>query len=119
MTPPTPLRSIRRPRDDPARAPARSLGRPAAAPMPRSTRAPRLIAAAVAASALITLASAAFSPAVHLQVVWRSVPFLVRAGAASAAALAGAGTLVVAGALARRQLSSWSWHTPSAVTRFV
>src|SRR2546428_4545702 len=77
--------------------------------VPRSSRAPRLIAAAVAASGVITLASAAFSPAPErIAVLWRTVPLGLRAGASSVAALAGIGTLIIAGALARRQRRAWA-----------
>src|SRR5947209_7960788 len=83
----------------------RTIGPPA--PVPRSRRIPRIIAAAVAASGVITLLSAAYSPASDLGVVWRSVPLPIRAGASSAAALSGAGIILIAGGLARRQRRAW------------
>jgi lysylphosphatidylglycerol synthetase-like protein (DUF2156 family) len=81
---------------------------PSAAQLPRSARLPRFVAAAVAAAGLITLLSAAFSTFRNQSELWsNTVPLAVRAGAASVAAIAGFGLLVIAGALARRQRRAW------------
>jgi len=61
----------------------------------------------VAVSGLITLVSAAFSPASRLAIMWHAVPLPIRAGASSVAALSGLGTIVIAGALSRRQRRAW------------
>src|SRR2546423_6405147 len=98
-------RPLRQPRSSP-RAQLRSVGRPSSVPIPRSARVPHWIATAVAASGVLTLVSAAFSPS-RFAVMWHSVPLPIRSGASSAAALAGAGTIVLAGALARRQRRAW------------
>lgn len=75
---------------------------------PRPTRLPRLIALTVGASAMITLASAAVSPAHgRLEILSDAVPLSVRSSAVAFAALAGLGLLVIAGALARRQRRAW------------
>ena len=74
----------------------------------RSAGLPRLVAAAVAAAGLITLLSAALSPVRGTSELWsNAIPLAVRAGAASVAAVAGFGLLVIAGALARRQRRAW------------
>src|SRR5438270_9549291 len=93
--------------DAAARQHLRSIARPAPVPVPRSPRIPRLIAAAVAASGLITLISAAVPSSEGLGIVWHAIPLPIRTGAASAAALSGVGTMVIAGALARRQRRAW------------
>lgn len=79
-----------------------------AVPPARSPRVPRLVAVLVAAAGTITLLSAAISPIRgRVEVFTAVVPLAVRTGATSIAALAGFGTLLVAGGLARRQRSAW------------
>jgi lysyl-tRNA synthetase class 2 len=78
-------------------------------PPPRARGLPRLIAAAVALAGIVTLVSAAFAPArVRIEILTDALPLTVRTGAASVAALAGVGMLVIAGALARRQRRAWA-----------
>jgi lysyl-tRNA synthetase class 2 len=58
---------------------------------------------------VITLLSAAFSPIRdRIRLVSIALPLSVRSGATSVAVLAGFGTLVIAGGLARRQRRAWS-----------
>ena len=74
----------------------------------RSPRVPRFVATLVGAAGIISLFSAAESPLQdRVQIFTTFIPLAVRAGATSAAALAGLGTLVVAGGLARRQRLAW------------
>ena len=79
-----------------------------AVPRPRTSRLPRFIAVGVAASGLLTLGSAAFAVLRgRLELLSDAVPLIVRTNAASVAALAGLGMLVIAGGLARRQRRAW------------
>jgi len=81
---------------------------PAAAGPPRGSRLPRAVAAAVAAAGVITLLSAAFSRLRgQTDVLSSTIPLAARVGATSAAAIAGFGLLIIAGALARRQRRAW------------
>jgi lysylphosphatidylglycerol synthetase-like protein (DUF2156 family) len=76
--------------------------------LPRSPKVPRLVATLVGAAGLISLFSAAASPLQdRVQIFTTFIPLAVRAGATSVAALAGLGTMVVAGGLARRQRLAW------------
>ena len=74
----------------------------------RSRRLPAVIAVATAAAGLITLVSVASFPlSGTISLLNGVVPLTLRTGAASVAALAGFGLLIVAGALARRQRVAW------------
>ena len=80
----------------------------AAARPPRGARLPRTVAAAVAAAGVITLLSAAFSTLRgKSELLSNTIPLAARVGATSAAAIAGFGLLIIAGALARRQRRAW------------
>jgi lysyl-tRNA synthetase class 2 len=75
---------------------------------PRGTRLPRLVALCVALAGLTTLASALLSPLrSHLGILDAALPLALRTQATSVAVLSGFGTLVIAGALARRQRRAW------------
>src|SRR5712691_1511530 len=77
-------------------------------PPPRGMRLPRLVAVLVGFSGLLTLLSAAVTPLRgRVEILTQVIPLSVRASATSIAALAGLGTLVIAGALARRQRRAW------------
>jgi lysylphosphatidylglycerol synthetase-like protein (DUF2156 family) len=66
------------------------------------------VAAAVAAAGVITLLSAAFSTLRgKIELLSNTIPLAARVGATSAAAIAGFGLLIIAGALARRQRRAW------------
>ena len=79
-----------------------------AAGRPRSPRVPRFVATLVGIAGIISLLSAAISPLQErVQVLTGIVPLAVSATATSVAALAGLGTLFVAGGLARRQRLAW------------
>ena len=81
----------------------RELPRP-----PRSARAPRFIAASIAAAGIVTLAGAFRARmTAPLEPLSRVVPLTIRTEAASVAAMAGLGLLVIAGALSRRQRRAW------------
>ena len=83
-------------------------GAPTLARHRRRADLPRLVAAAVAAAGLLTLLSAALAPVRGTSELWsNTIPLAVRAGAASVAAVAGFGLLIIAGALARRQRRAW------------
>jgi lysylphosphatidylglycerol synthetase-like protein (DUF2156 family) len=87
----------------------RVLPPPATAHAPRSTQLPRTVAAAVAIAGLITLLSSAFAMLRgRIEVLSNAIPLAVRIDAASVAALAGFGLLVIAGGLARRQRRAWA-----------
>src|SRR5262249_49633877 len=74
----------------------------------RSAGLPRFVAAAVATAGLITLLSAALAPVRGTSELWsNAMPLAVRAGAASVAAVAGFGLVIIACALARRQRLAW------------
>ena len=93
------------PRRDAARERAR-LSAPAG--RPRSPRVPRFVATLVGIAGIISLLSAAVSPLQErVHVLAGIVPLAVSATATSVAALAGLGTLFVAGGLARRQRLAW------------
>ena len=75
---------------------------------PRSPRVPRFVATLVGIAGIISLLSAAVSPLQErVHVLTGIVPLAVSATATSVAALAGLGTLFVAGGLARRQRLAW------------
>ncbi len=109
---------IEPPRHDPSRlrvVSRRDAGRPSAratsAGRPRSPRVPRFVATLAGLAGIVSLLSAAISPLQEpVHVLTAIVPLAVRASATSVAALAGLGTLIVAGGLARRARLAW-WIT--------
>src|SRR5207247_1185878 len=90
----------------------RALPSPVSARPPRGMLMPRIVAAAVAVAGLVTLSSAAFSVLRgRIELLSNAIPLAVRIDAASVAAMAGFGLLVIAGALARRQRRAWAVAT--------
>jgi lysylphosphatidylglycerol synthetase-like protein (DUF2156 family) len=95
----------------PKRDGSRKSDRAPSAGRPRSPRVPRFVATLAGLAGIVSLLSAAISPLQEpVHVLTAIVPLAVRASATSVAALAGLGTLIVAGGLARRARLAW-WIT--------
>src|SRR5437870_6920583 len=106
---------IESPRGDPSRLRlvprrdrARKSSRVPSPGRPRSPRVPRFVATLAGLAGIVSLLSGAISPLQEpVHVLTAIVPLAVRASATSVAALAGLGTLIVAGGLARRARLAW------------